>query len=58
MAKPLPLVEASTNLDEAYRLLLAGNTGVLAVHEGEVLGIVTRIDLINYWNPARKEPTK
>ncbi|MEI7688472.1 MAG: CBS domain-containing protein, partial [Planctomycetota bacterium] len=58
MAKPLPLVEASTNLDEAYRLLLAGNTGVLAVHEGEVLGIVTRIDLINYWNPVRKDPTK
>jgi cystathionine beta-synthase len=50
MAKPLPQVDAATNLDEAYRLLLAGNTGVLATHAGEVVGIVTRIDLIEYWN--------
>jgi cystathionine beta-synthase len=53
MAKPLPLVEVGTNLDEAYRLLLSGNTGVLATHEGSVVGIVTRIDLINYWQNLR-----
>jgi cystathionine beta-synthase len=54
MAKPLPQVDASVHLDEAYRLLLAGNTGVLAVKEGKVLDIVTRIDLIQYWNQAQK----
>lgn len=50
MARPLPQVDLTTNLDEAYRLLLAGNTGVLVVNEGKVVGIVTRIDLIEYWN--------
>ena len=58
MAKPLPLVEVGTNLDEAYRLLLSGNTGLLAMHEGTVVGIVTRIDLINYWQNLRGSGNK
>jgi cystathionine beta-synthase len=53
MAKPLPQLDVGTHLDEAYRLLLAGNTGVLATSGGEVVGIVTRIDLIEYWNKLR-----
>ncbi len=56
MGRPLPQMEADTHLDEAYRLLLAGNTGVLAVEDGRVLDIVTRIDLVHYWNQQR--PTK
>jgi cystathionine beta-synthase len=55
MAKPLPLLEATLHLDEAYRLLLAGNTGVLAAANGKVLDIVTRIDLIEYWDKGRKK---
>lgn len=50
MAKPLPVLDVPVHLDEAYRLLLAGNTGVLAMAEGKVVDIVTRIDLIEYWN--------
>ena len=53
MAKPLPQLDVGVHLDEAYRLLLAGNTGVLATSGGEVVGIVTRIDLIEYWNKQR-----
>jgi cystathionine beta-synthase len=53
MARPLPQVDIATHLDEAYRLLLAGNTGVLATSGGQVVGIVTRIDLIGYWNQHR-----
>jgi len=53
MARPLPQLEPTVHLDEAYRLLLAGNTGVLAVEEGKVVDIVTRIDLVNYWNMTR-----
>jgi cystathionine beta-synthase len=53
MAKPLPQLDVGTHLDEAYRLLLAGNTGVLATSGGEVVGIITRIDLIGYWNKQR-----
>src|SRR6185295_85222 len=50
MARPLPQIDPTVHLDEAYRLLLSGNTGVLAVEEGKVVDIVTRIDLVNYWN--------
>jgi cystathionine beta-synthase len=53
MAKPLPQLDATVHLDEAYRLLLAGNTGVLAVVNGRTADIVTRIDLIQYWNQQR-----
>jgi cystathionine beta-synthase len=55
MARPLPTVETTVHLDEAYRLLLAGNTGVLAVQNGQVVDIVTRIDLIQYWNQTRNQ---
>jgi cystathionine beta-synthase len=57
MARPLPQLETSVHLDEAYRLLLAGNTGVLAVQDGEVIDIVTRIDLVHYWNQMRVKKT-
>lgn len=53
MAKPLPQVDAAVNLDEVYRLLLSGHTGALATSNGEVLDILTRIDLIEYWNAQR-----
>jgi cystathionine beta-synthase len=53
MARPLPQLDAAVHLDEAYRLLLAGNTGVLAVHNGKVVDIITRIDLVEYWNKFR-----
>src|SRR5262249_51846174 len=45
MARPLPTLELTVHLDEAYRLLLAGNTGVLATSDGKVIDIITRIDL-------------
>jgi cystathionine beta-synthase len=53
MARPLPVVDIHTHLDEAYRLLLAGYTGVLATQEGKVVDIITRIDLIHYWDQTR-----
>jgi cystathionine beta-synthase len=55
MAWPLPQLETTVHLDEAYRLLLAGNTGVLAVADGKVVDIVTRIDLIQYWSQVRQK---
>lgn len=54
MAKPLPQLDVGTHLDEAYRLLLSGNTGVLATNAGELVGIVTRIDLIDYWTHKKE----
>ena len=38
MARPLPQLDVTAHLDEAYRLLLAGNTGVLAVSDGKDCG--------------------
>jgi cystathionine beta-synthase len=55
MARPLPVLDVSVHLDEAYRLLLAGNTGVLGVANGKVVDIVTRIDLVQYWQALRKQ---
>jgi cystathionine beta-synthase len=55
MVRPLPQLETTVHLDEAYRLLLAGNTGVLATQDGEVIDIVTRIDLVHYWNQMRQQ---
>lgn len=55
MARPLPQLETGVHLDEAYRLLLAGNTGVLATQNGQVADIVTRIDLVEYWNKMRQK---
>jgi cystathionine beta-synthase len=53
MARPLPQVDVRVHLDEAYRLLLSGNSGVLATADGAVVDIITRIDLIEYWNRRR-----
>ncbi len=53
MARPLPVLETTVHLDEAYRLLLAGNTGVLATVDGKIVDIITRIDLVQYWDSAR-----
>jgi cystathionine beta-synthase len=55
MAKPLPQLDVTVHLDEAYRLLMAGNTGVLATDGGKVVDIITRIDLIEYWDRERQK---
>src|SRR5262245_1194859 len=54
MGKPLPQLDVGVHLDEAYRLLLSGNTGVLATANGRVVDIVTRIDLVQYWHQLRQ----
>lgn len=53
MARPLPALDVGTHLDEAYRMLMAGHTGVLATHNGQVVDIITRIDLVQYWNRGK-----
>jgi cystathionine beta-synthase len=55
MARPLPTLDMLTHLDEAYRLLLAGYTGVLAMDKDTIVDIITRIDLIHYWDQTRKK---
>jgi cystathionine beta-synthase len=50
MARPLPFLDINTLLDEPYRLLMSGNTGVLTTEADQVVDIITRIDLIQFWN--------
>jgi cystathionine beta-synthase len=54
MARPLPVLDATVHIDEAYRLLLSGNTGVLVLSDGKVADIVTRIDLVQYWRQQQR----
>jgi cystathionine beta-synthase len=53
MARPLLQLDQGVHLDEAYRLLMAGHSGVLASSGSAIVDIITRIDLIHYWNERR-----
>ena len=50
MARPMPTVDEHVDLDEIYRLLSSGHSGVVVVRGGELAGVVTRIDLVNFWD--------
>lgn len=53
MARPLPEVEQRIDVSEVYRLLMSGHSGVLVTRGGVIEGIVTRIDLVNFWEATR-----
>src|SRR5438093_1216215 len=48
MDGPLPLVDASATLDEAFALLSQGSPAVVAVRGEEPAGVVTKLDLLEY----------
>ncbi len=50
MARPMPVVDWHVDLDEVYRVLSAGNSGVLVQRDGAFASIITRIDLVNFWD--------
>ena len=52
MAKPLPRLDVGVLLEEVYRLLMAGNPAVVAVREGKVTSIITRSDLMSFYQKA------
>jgi cystathionine beta-synthase len=49
MARPLPQVDSTVLLEEVYRLLLAGNPAVVVSKEGRLAGIITRSDLMRFY---------
>ena len=49
MAQPLPRVDHTVLLEEVYRLLLSGNTAVVVSKEGGLAGIITRSDLLRFY---------
>jgi len=48
MDGPLPLVDASATLDEAFGLLSGGSPAVVAVRGEQPAGVVTKLDLLEY----------
>jgi len=54
MGKPLPVVNENTDISEAYRILLSGAAAIAVQGQKDFLGIITRIDLINYWIKQKK----
>ena len=48
MDPPLPLVDASATLDEAFGLLNDGAPAVVAVRGETPAGVVTKLDLLEY----------
>jgi cystathionine beta-synthase len=54
MGKPLPVLDENTDVSEAYRVLLSGATAVVVEGPEGLTGLLTRIDLINYWISRKK----
>jgi predicted transcriptional regulator len=48
MDGPLPLVDASATLDEAFTLLSGASTALIAVRGERPAGIITKLDLLEY----------
>jgi cystathionine beta-synthase len=48
MEPPLPLVDASATLDDAFALLSGGASAVVAVRGEQPAGVVTKLDLLEY----------
>jgi cystathionine beta-synthase len=48
MDAPLPLVDVSSTLDEAFDLLSGGSSAVVAVRGERPAGVVTKLDLLEY----------
>jgi cystathionine beta-synthase len=48
MDRPLPSVDAQASIDEAFDLLAAGAPALVAVQANRPLGVVTKLDLLEY----------
>jgi cystathionine beta-synthase len=55
MGLPLPQVEETTDVAEVYRYLMAGYSGVIIANSGRPHGLLTRIDLADFWAGKAKE---
>jgi len=51
-----PVLASQTPIEEVYRLLMAGNSAVAIHHEQQLEGIITRSDLIAFYESQSNEP--
>jgi len=54
MARPMPQVDVQVLLEEIYRLLLAGNPAVVVTQEERPIGLISRSDLMEYYDRMAK----
>jgi cystathionine beta-synthase len=56
MDRPLPVIDAAATLDEAFGHLSGDASAVIAAHDSRPLGVVTKLDLLEYLahHPARR----
>jgi cystathionine beta-synthase len=55
MARPLPQIDANVLLEEVYRLLLAGNSAVMVTRSQRLAGLITRADLMAFYEATQKQ---
>jgi predicted transcriptional regulator len=48
MDPPLPLIDASATLDEAFTLLSGATPAVVAIRGEQPAGVVTKLDLLEF----------
>ncbi len=48
MGRPFPLLDERDELDQAYKQLSAGHAAIVVGHEGKPVGVLTKMDIINY----------
>jgi cystathionine beta-synthase len=58
MARPLPQVDAGVLLEELYRLLLSGIAAVAVSRDERLIGLITRADLMEFYERAAKRETE
>jgi cystathionine beta-synthase len=56
MSRPLPFADTSASLDEAFALLSGDTTAIIATRESRPVGIVTKLDVLEYLahHPTRR----
>jgi cystathionine beta-synthase len=55
MGKPLPVMDAETDISEAFRVLLSGASGIVVVQDGVPRAVITRWDLVSFWTQKDEE---
>ena len=52
MDRPLPILDVDAVLDDAFALLSGGAAGLLAIRGGRPVGVITKLDLLEYLTHA------
>jgi len=48
MDRPLPFVDIGATLDQTFGLLSGGSSAVIATRDDRPVGVVTKLDLLEY----------